>query len=278
MDYRTIGHLFGVGLSTACVCVRDVCSVIVDLLAIRYIMIPSGQILQAVVDGFQSKWGFPQCVGAIDGSHIPIIAPKENPVDYFNRNRYHSVILQALVDHEYMFLDIYVSWPGSVHDARVLANSTLYNKCESGDLFPNWTVTMGNTIIPLVILGDPAYPLRSWLLKPFSDTGLSRKHRNFNLRLSRARVVCENAFGRLKGRWKLLMKRNDGDIRSVPTIVTACCVLHNLCEMNKDACKEAWICTQMESSNNSQLRMNSAGAQSSGIRIWEALCDYFEDN
>ena len=74
------------------------------------------------------------------------------------------------------------------------------------------------------------------------------------------------------------MKRNDGDIRSVPTIVTACCVLHNLCEMNKDACKEAWICTQMESSNNSQLRMNSAGAQSSGIRIWEALCDYFEDN
>ena len=32
-------------------CVRDVCSAIVDLLAIRYIMIPSGQSLQAVVDG-----------------------------------------------------------------------------------------------------------------------------------------------------------------------------------------------------------------------------------
>ena len=74
------------------------------------------------------------------------------------------------------------------------------------------------------------------------------------------------------------MKRNDGDIRSVPTIVTACCVLHNLCKMNKDACEEAWICTQTDSSNNSQSRMNSAGAQSSGTRIWEALCDYFEDN
>ena len=97
-------------LYSTCVCVRDVCSAIVDLLAIRYIMVQSGQSLQAVVDGFQSKWGFPQCVGAIAGSHIPIIAPKENPVDYFN-----SVILQ--VDHEYMFLDIYVGWPCSVHDA-----------------------------------------------------------------------------------------------------------------------------------------------------------------
>ena len=62
-------------------------------------------------------WVFPQCVGAIDGSHIPIIVPKENPVDYFNKKGYHLVILQALVDHEYMFLDVYVGWPGSVHDA-----------------------------------------------------------------------------------------------------------------------------------------------------------------
>ena len=67
-------------------------------------------------------WVFPQCVGAIDGSHIPIIVPKENPVDYFNKKRYHLVILQALVDHEYMFLDVYVGWPGSVHDVQVRFN------------------------------------------------------------------------------------------------------------------------------------------------------------
>ena len=78
-------------------------------------------------------------------------------------------------------------------------------------------------------------------------------------------MLCENAFGRLKGQWRILTKRNDGYVRSVPTIVTACCVLHDLCEMNKDACEEAWICTRMDSSNNSQSRMNSTGAQSSRI-------------
>ena len=199
VEYRTISHLFGVGLSTVCVAVHEVCNVLVEHFRSKYIKIPSGQGLRSVIDGFESKWDFPQCVGAIDGSHIPIIAPKDNPLDYYNRKGYHSVVLQALVDHNYKFLDVYVGWPGSVHDARVLANSGLYQRGENGLLTPNWSRTLGGINIPLLILGDPAYPLRTWLMKPFSDTGLSAKQRRFNYKLSRARVVVENAFGRLKG-------------------------------------------------------------------------------
>ena len=107
------------------------------------------------------------------------------------------MILQALVDCEYRFLDVYVGWPGSVHDTRVLANSTLYRNCESS-MLPHWPRTIGNTTVPLLILGDPAYPLKSWLMEPFSDSGLTTRQRKFNYQLSRARVV-ENAFGQLKG-------------------------------------------------------------------------------
>ena len=47
------------------------------------------------------------------------------------------------------------------------------------------------------------------------------------IKLSRARVVVEIAFGRLKARWCRLSKQMDIHIDNVPYIVTACCVLHN---------------------------------------------------
>ena len=123
LEYRSLSHLFGVGISTACVAVSDVCKAIVSHLTISYISIPSRECLKLVVDGFQSKWGMAQCVGPIDATHIPIMAPKGTPLDYYNRKSYHSVVMQTFVDHEYKFLDVYVGWPGSVHNARVLTNS-----------------------------------------------------------------------------------------------------------------------------------------------------------
>ena len=43
--------------------------------------------------------------------------------DYFNRKGFHSIVLQRVVDHQCKFMDVYIGWPGSVHDTRVLANS-----------------------------------------------------------------------------------------------------------------------------------------------------------
>ena len=57
--------------------------------------------------------------GSIDGCHIPVMPPSSNHTDYYNRKGWYSIILQAVVDHEYIFRDISVGWPGSVNDARV---------------------------------------------------------------------------------------------------------------------------------------------------------------
>ena len=82
MEYRTIAELFGLGRSTVGEIVLDTCEVIASHLMPRYVRVPQNDALRDVVDGFERRWGFPQTVGAIDGSHIPILKPQESASDY----------------------------------------------------------------------------------------------------------------------------------------------------------------------------------------------------
>ena len=195
-EYRTIAHLFGVSRSTICVIVQETCSAIVTVLMKTYIAFPKDDALRAVVNGFENKWGFPQCVGAIDGSHIPISAPELNHTDYYNRKGWYSMIVQAVVDHEYLFRDICVGWPGSVHDARVFVNLQIYKKITEDCILGSEPCrTILGKQIPLCIVGDSAYPIQTWLMKPFAhNTSLTAQQKCFNYWLSRARIVVENAF------------------------------------------------------------------------------------
>ena len=81
VDYRTVSHLFGVSKSSVCVVTKQVCSAIVTCLLPKYIHIPSGSALTENVEAFKTQYGFPQCVGAVDGSHIPIVSPHQCPAD-----------------------------------------------------------------------------------------------------------------------------------------------------------------------------------------------------
>ena len=53
--------------------------------------------------------------------------------------------------------------------------------------------------------------------------------------------MIENAFGRLKGRWRCLLKQNDINTEDISTIITACCVLHNICEVHKNDFNDEWL-------------------------------------
>ncbi|XP_045179625.2 uncharacterized protein LOC123539178 [Mercenaria mercenaria] len=257
IEYRTLSHLFGIGRSTACTIVQKTCQAIVQYLMPHFIKIPAGEAFNDNVNGFFDM-GMPQCIGAIDGTHIPIIAPIENHADYFNRKGFHSIILQAVVDHAYQFMDIYVGWPGSVHDARVFANSPIARKLSTATAFDNRMENINGTQVPYYIIGDPAYPILPVLMKAFANTDqLTDDQRKFNITLSGARVVVENAFGRLKGRWRSLMKRNDAELDNVITEVAACCTLHNICERSGDAFNNDWIQPDDQVPNCQPLPINN---------------------
>ncbi|CAM5169330.1 unnamed protein product [Eretmochelys imbricata] len=224
-SYRSVGNQFGVGKSTVGAAVMQVAHAIKDLLISRLVTLGN---VQVIVDGFAAM-GFPNCGGAIDGTHIPILAPEHQATEYINRKGYFSIVLQALVDHKGRFTNINVGWPGKVHDARIFRNSGLFQNLQEGTLFPDQKITVGDVEMPIVILGDPAYPLMPWLMKPYTGS-LDSSQELFNYRLSKCKMVVQCAFGRLKARWCSLLTRLDLSKTNIPTVITACCVLHNICE------------------------------------------------
>lgn len=235
-------NLFGVSQSFVSLCVKEICLAIVKRLKSRYITIPKGDDLKQVMATYKEKWGFPVCAGAIDGTHVPIKAPSQNHTYYVNRKSYHSIIMQALVDSRYLFRDIVVGWPGSGHDARVLANSEIYNVGNDGALFPDIIETILGQDIHPCILSNPAYSLLPWLLKLFPENqNTPTKHRRFNYRLSRPRMTVEDTFGRWKGRFPRFSKHIDMKVEGVIHLVAASCILHNISQLRRDPLLNEWF-------------------------------------
>ena len=123
-EYRTIAALFGVGILTVCSIVHKTAQIVAEFLLPKYVCIPPEDKLKEIVAEFESLWGFPQVVGAIDGTHIPILHPQEIPSDYYNWKNFYSIIMQAVVDSWCCFVDVNIGWPGKVH---VLSNSSFFS-------------------------------------------------------------------------------------------------------------------------------------------------------
>ena len=99
-------------------------------------------------------------------------------------------------------MNVNIGWPGKTHDARMFANSSVYTDMISGKLFPNWTRRIGGVNVPLIILGDPAYPLLPWVMKPYIENSSSTpEEHTFNYRQSRGynNAIYSTLRGRIKG-------------------------------------------------------------------------------
>lgn len=174
--------------------------------------------------------GFPHCVGAMDGCHIYIRAPAEDPEVCINRKHRHTVLLQATVDHTGRFTDAAIGNIGRDHDAHFLRSSNIFDAMDAGEWVPgNPTLTIEGVEIPPLIVADAAYPIRRWLMTPYTGT-LTPEQACFNRVHNKARSVVERAFSRLKARWRCLFLQLPVMEENINSVICSCVILHNLCE------------------------------------------------
>lgn len=163
---------------------------------------------------FKDKWNFPNCVGAIDGKHVKIKAPRNSGTMFFNYKQFFSVNLQGVADARCKFIFIDVGAYGKQSDGGVFEASLISTFLEknSETLPAPSPIDTSGTLIPFVVVGDDAYPLKTYLMKPFGQRNLTDSQRIFNYRLSRCRRCIECAFGILTAKWRLLHKPIETDV------------------------------------------------------------------
>ena len=193
---------------------------------------------QEEMKGFLENYGFP-CSAAWDGFHIYVSTRIKQ---YYSFKKRYTVTNMGLVSYNKRFLYAAVGAPGSTHDARILKNCSLYKKIIDGDIIPDKVVELDNYgAVPFVTIGDSAFPKHSWLIKAYDENTLITKEKYFNKYLYKARVVTENAYGMMKGRWRFSHKKTECRISNIRYIILAIIALHNICIDFNDPCKPRWV-------------------------------------
>ncbi|XP_054725157.1 uncharacterized protein LOC129235368 [Anastrepha obliqua] len=276
-EYRSIGHLFGVGKATVCKILIEFCNEVWTSLAPIYLKnfpLTRAQIENGVADF--NAMGYPQCIGAIDGCHIEIHPRKEEAIDYYNYKGWYSVVLLALVDAKYRFVYIHCGSPGRCNDSSIFEQSSLKRELQSCALLDELSLQYGSTKIPVHIIGDSAFRLSQHLMKPYPHSVTNTpEQKKFNYRLSKCRRVVENAFGHLKARFRRIGKGVDNHIKNVNTVISCACVLHNFLIAEKDLILENWLVEMHRDSRRNIQYGTNAVDRSEGESIRNALKEYF---
>ena len=81
--------------------------------------------------------------------------------------------------------------------------------------------------MPYALVANDAFPLKKYILKPYSQINLTKTKQIFNYCLSRARRLVENAYGVLANRFRILMRPIPVASSKIETIMMATATLHN---------------------------------------------------
>ena len=240
-SFAQIAALYAIGKSTVVAVVHQGIDVLRVKLVPEAICFPTGSELEQVLVDFEALCGLPCCGGALDGTFMPIKKPAEYGDTYFYYKHFNAIIVLGYVDARGIFTYVNVGQPGSVGDSYTFRHSALYQKVTSGEWLAHSPQTIEGVQVNPFLVANAAFPLAATYMKCYEGSGLPPHKHSINYSLIRTRRVVQQAFGRLKGRWKVM----DGhckisDSVFVRRVAMVCCGLHNVCERHQCPFEPGW--------------------------------------
>ncbi|XP_036142147.1 uncharacterized protein LOC118645377 [Monomorium pharaonis] len=141
-----------------------------EVLKDKVFLQPTTENWQQVADEFQEICQFPNCIGSLDGKHINVQAPPNSGSSCYDYKGNHSINLLAVSDANCCFSIVDIGAEGRRSDAGVFASSNLAHLLDTNSLQlpPDRHVDNSGFKFPYVIVGDEAFPLTSYMMRPYS--------------------------------------------------------------------------------------------------------------
>ncbi|XP_011859704.1 PREDICTED: putative nuclease HARBI1 [Vollenhovia emeryi] len=139
---------------------------------------------------------FPNTIGAVDCTHVAMIAPSEEEHNYLNRKGFHSKNVQIICDYDLRIMNVNARYAGATHDAYIWRNSEINAEMErryiEGD-HNTWCIA------------DSGYPQQPWLMIPIANALPDTPEGRYTAALCQARSCIERCIGVLKGRFRCIL-------------------------------------------------------------------------
>jgi hypothetical protein len=187
-------------------------------------------------------------IGALDGWLVKIRCPSlkrdnvRNPATYFSRKGFYALNVQVIVDRYKRVIWRCIGAKGSEHDSKAFKTSSLYARMMA--IFEDINGKMHSNLLNLkfYLIGDSAYSLRPFLLKPYDNAAPGSSEDVFNFMLSSSRIFVECTFGaEIDARWGILWRPLQYNLDRHKFIIDACMRLHNfLVDYREEHGSERW--------------------------------------
>lgn len=182
---------------------------------------------------------FDNCIGALDGTHVPAVVSAEYHQVFRNRKKGITQNVLAVANFDLTFAYALCGWEGSAHDGRVFNDSILKG-------------------LPMFrgkyYLGDAGYALSRLVLTPYRGVRyhlkewgrMGERPQNakelFNLRHSSLRNVVERIFGVVQKRFPILVTMSSYPLDTQCHLIMCCFMLHNFIRRNQlyEDCFDKW--------------------------------------